>query len=57
MHATYNKEKYDSMEEKYGKFNQISLENRFICSEIEKVICNLKEVNYAKNNPFRNTII
>lgn len=42
------------MEDKYGKFDLISLENRFICSEIEKIVCNLKEVSYANNNPYNN---
>ncbi|KAL4468013.1 hypothetical protein ABPG72_015883 [Tetrahymena utriculariae] len=56
MPVTYNKEKYDFMEGKLGKFNLISQENRYVCSEIEKIICNLNEINYSNNNPFRNVI-
>lgn len=53
MPITYNKEKYEVMEKRMGKFSQISSENRFVCSEIEKVICKLKEVSYANNNPYK----
>lgn len=53
MPITYTKEKYEAMEKKMGIFSQISNENRFVCSEIERVICKLKEISYAKNNPYK----